>query len=325
MTFLVTGCCGFIGYHVTRALLARGDRVIGVDNMNAYYSTLLKEARLEGLQNYRGFEFYKGDINTEGFLEELLDRGKGIKGIFHLAAQAGVRFSLEDPYAFIDANVKGHIKVFEFARRLERLEHLVYASSSSVYGRNTKLPFSEEDPVDQPASIYAMSKRSGELASFTYSYVYGLPQTGLRFFTVYGPLGRPDMAYYSFAHAIARGATITLYDGGKPARDFTYISDVVDAILRVFDYPPPEGGARVLNIGNDKPESVGYLVSLLERFLNCKAQVSYQKRPNVDIERTWADIRTIRSLIGWTPKISLEEGIERFVQWYQRDGNKYGE
>lgn len=325
MTFLVTGCCGFIGYHVTRALLARGDRVIGVDNMNAYYSTLLKEARLEGLQNYRGFEFYKGDINTEGFLEELLDRGKGIKGIFHLAAQAGVRFSLEDPYAFIDANVKGHIKVLEFARRLERLEHLVYASSSSVYGRNTKLPFSEEDPVDQPASIYAMSKRSGELASFTYSYVYGLPQTGLRFFTVYGPFGRPDMAYYSFAHAIARGATITLYDGGKPARDFTYISDVVDAILRVFDYPPPEGGARVLNIGNDKPESVGYLVSLLERFLNCKAQVSYQKRPNVDIERTWADIRTIRSLIGWTPKFSLEEGIERFVQWYQRDGNKYGE
>ncbi|MBQ5546790.1 MAG: GDP-mannose 4,6-dehydratase [Acetobacter sp.] len=325
MTFLVTGCCGFIGYHVTRALLARGDRVIGVDNMNAYYSTLLKESRLEGLQNYRGFEFYKGDINTEGFLEELLDRGKGIKGIFHLAAQAGVRFSLEDPYAFIDANVKGHIKVLEFARRLERLEHLVYASSSSVYGRNTKLPFSEEDPVDQPASIYAMSKRSGELASFTYSYVYGLPQTGLRFFTVYGPFGRPDMAYYSFAHAIARGATITLYDGGKPARDFTYISDVVDAILRVFDYPPPEGGARVLNIGNDKPESVGYLVSLLERFLNCKAQVSYQKRPNVDIERTWADIRTIRSLIGWTPKFSLEEGIERFVQWYQRDGNKYGE
>ena len=283
MTFLVTGCCGFIGYHVTRALLARGDRVIGVDNMNAYYSTLLKEARLEGLQNYRGFEFYKGDINTEGFLEELLDRGKGIKGIFHLAAQAGVRFSLEDPYAFIDANVKGHIKVLEFARRLERLEHLVYASSSSVYGRNTKLPFSEEDPVDQPASIYAMSKRSGELASFTYSYVYGLPQTGLRFFTVYGPFGRPDMAYYSFAHAIARGATITLYDGGKPARDFTYISDVVDAILRVFDYPPPEGGARVLNIGNDKPESVGYLVFLLERFLNCKAHVSYQKRPNVDI------------------------------------------
>lgn len=325
MTFLVTGCCGFIGYHVTRALLARGDRVIGVDNMNAYYSTLLKEARLEGLQNYRGFEFYKGDINTEGFLEDLLERGKEIRGIFHLAAQAGVRFSLEDPYAFIDANVKGHIKVFEFARRLERLEHLVYASSSSVYGRNTKLPFSEEDPVDQPASIYAMSKRSGELASFTYSYVYGLPQTGLRFFTVYGPFGRPDMAYYSFAHAIARGATITLYDGGKPARDFTYISDVVDAILRVFDYPPPEGGARVLNIGNDKPESVGYLVSLLERFLNCKAQVSYQKRPNVDIERTWADIRTIRSLIGWTPKFSLEEGIERFVQWYQRDGNKYGE
>ncbi|MBQ5773828.1 MAG: GDP-mannose 4,6-dehydratase, partial [Acetobacter sp.] len=318
MTFLVTGCCGFIGYHVTRALLERGDRVIGVDNMNAYYSTLLKEARLEGLQNYRGFEFYKGDINTEGFLEELLDRGKGIKGIFHLAAQAGVRFSLEDPYAFIDANVKGHVKVLEFARRLERLEHLVYASSSSVYGRNTKLPFSEEDPVDQPASIYAMSKRSGELASFTYSYVYGLPQTGLRFFTVYGPFGRPDMAYYSFAHAIARGATITLYDGGKPARDFTYISDVVDAILRVFDYPPPEGGARVLNIGNDKPESVGYLVSLLERFLNCKAQVSYQKRPNVDIERSWADIRAIRSLIGWTPKFSLEEGIERFVQWYQR-------
>ena len=325
MTFLVTGCCGFIGYHVTRALLARGDRVIGVDNMNTYYSTLLKEARLEGLQNYRGFEFYKGDINTEGFLEDLLERGKEIRGIFHLAAQAGVRFSLEDPYAFIDANVKGHIKVLEFARRLERLEHLVYASSSSVYGRNTKLPFSEEDPVDQPASIYAMSKRSGELASFTYSYVYGLPQTGLRFFTVYGPFGRPDMAYYSFAHAIARRATITLYDGGKPARDFTYISDVVDAILRVFDYPPPEGGARVLNIGNDKPESVGYLVFLLERFLNCKAHVSYQKRPNVDIERTWADIRTIRSLIGWTPKFSLEEGIERFVQWYQRDGNKYGE
>ena len=324
MIFLVTGCCGFIGYHVTRALLERGDRVIGVDNMNAYYSTLLKESRLEGLQNYRGFEFYKGDINTEGFLEGLLERGKEIRGVFHLAAHAGVRYSLEEPCAFIDANVKGHMKVLEFARRLERLEHVVYASSSSVYGANTKLPFSEEDPVEQPTSIYAMSKRSDELASFTYSYVYGLPQTGLRFFTVYGPLGRPDMAYYSFAHAIARGMPLTLYDGGKPARDFTYISDVVDAILGVFDYPPPDGGARVLNIGNDKPESVGYLVSLLERFLNCKAHVSHQKRPSVDMERTWADIRTIRSLIGWTPKISFDEGIERFVQWYQRDGNKYG-
>ncbi|MBR2124533.1 MAG: GDP-mannose 4,6-dehydratase [Acetobacter sp.] len=323
MSFLVTGCSGFIGYHVTQTLLERGERVIGIDNMDPYYSVLLKEARLEGLRGFSGFEFYKGDINTEGFLEGLLERERGIRGIFHLAANAGVRYSLQDPCAFIDSNVRGHIKILEFARRLERLEHLVYASSSSVYGGNTKLPFSEEDPVEQPTSIYAMSKRSDELASFTYSYVYGLPQTGLRFFTVYGPLGRPDMAYYSFAQAMTQGVPLTLYDKGKPERDFTYISDVVSAVLGVFECPPAGGGSRVLNVGNDKPESVGYLVSLLERFLGCQAQVINKQRPSVDMERTWADISMIRGLIGWAPKVSLEEGIERFATWYKRDGSKF--
>lgn len=318
MTLLVTGAAGFVGFHVTRALLERGERVIGVDSLNAYYTPTLKQARLALLRHHPGFEFHEADLNTEGFLPSLAAREPDIRGVFHFAAQAGVRYSLQDPYAFADANVRGQVAVLEFARRLNRLEHLVYASSSSVYGRNTKLPFSESDPVDAPGSFYAVSKRSAELTSSAYSYLYGLPQTGLRFFTIYGPWGRPDMAYYSFARAITEGTPLTLYDGGDLQRDFTYITDVVRAVLEVFEHPPERGGARVLNIGNDRPESVRCLVSLLEQALGRKAQIALRPRPDADVERTWADISTIRALTGWSPKICLQEGVEHFVSWFKQ-------
>src|SRR6202046_2112177 len=253
LTILLTGAAGFIGYHVAEALLARGERVIGVDNLNDYYDVRLKRARLERLDGRAGFEFCCADLAGRDAVFQLVGHNKDIDIVVHLAAQAGVRHSLVDPYAYVQSNVMGHLVVLEAARLLPRLRHLVYASSSSVYGANRSLPFSESDRVDTPLSIYAATKRAGELMSHAYAHLHRLPQTGLRFFTVYGPWGRPDMAYFSFARAIVAGEPITVYDGGRLKRDFTYIDDIVAGVVGCMDRPPEgELPARVLNIGNHR-------------------------------------------------------------------------
>lgn len=323
MTLLVTGAAGFVGFHVTQALLARGEQVIGIDNLNGYYNPQLKQARLALLEAQPQFSFCRCDLGQPENLQELQKKALNVEGIFHFAAQAGVRYSLKDPYVFADSNVRGHVAMLEFARELPNLKHFVYASSSSVYGRNRKLPFSETDPVDHPGSFYAVTKRAAELASSAYSHLYNIPQTGLRFFTVYGPWGRPDMAYYSFARAIVEGRDVTLYEGASLARDFTYIDDVVAAVLAVYEQVPPATEPRVLNIGNHRPEPVKYLVELLEQALGRKAAIRYLPRPESDVEKTWADITAIQQLTGWAPQTTLEEGIPEFTRWFQSCGHNF--
>jgi UDP-glucuronate 4-epimerase len=318
VTILLTGAAGFIGYHVAEALLARGERVIGVDNLNDYYDVRLKRARLERLDGRAGFEFCRADLADRDAVFQLVGHNKDIDIVVHLAAQAGVRHSLVDPYAYVQSNVMGHLVVLEAARLLPRLRHLVYASSSSVYGANRSLPFSESDRVDTPLSIYAATKRAGELMSHAYAHLHRLPQTGLRFFTVYGPWGRPDMAYFSFARAIVAGEPITVYDGGRLKRDFTYIDDIVAGVVGCMDRPPEgELPARVLNIGNHRSEEVNTLIALLEQSLGQRAIVRDVARPAADVAETFASVDAIGSLTGFLPSTSLAEGIPRFVAWFR--------
>jgi UDP-glucuronate 4-epimerase len=318
VTILLTGAAGFIGYHVAEALLARGERVIGVDNLNAYYDVRLKQARLDRLGGRPGFTFHRVDVADREAVHALVDSDTGLDAIIHLAAQAGVRHSLVDPYAYVQSNVMGHLVILEAARRLGRLRHLVYASSSSVYGANRALPFGEADRVDTPLSVYAATKRADELMSHAYAHLHGLPQTGLRFFTVYGPWGRPDMAYYSFARAIAAGEPITLYEGGALRRDFTYIDDIVAGVVGCLDHPP-DGvlPARVLNIGNHQSEPVSALLALLETALGRRAIVRFAPRPAADVAETFAAVDAIAALTGFAPATSLAEGIPRFVTWFR--------
>lgn len=317
MSILVTGAAGFIGFHLTQALLRRGDQVIGVDNLNDYYDVRLKQARLNQLASERGFAFHRLDVSDREGMASLVAANPDIGAIVHLAAQAGVRHSLVDPYAYVQSNVMGHLVVQETARRLPALRHLVYASSSSVYGLNQAMPFRETDRVDTPVSLYAATKRADELMAHAYAHLFGLPQTGLRFFTVYGPWGRPDMAYYSFARAIMAGEPITLFDGGRLRRDFTYIDDIVAGVVGCIERPP-EGGLplRVLNIGNNRPEAVADLVALLEQGLGRQAITRTAPRPAVDVEATYADVTAIAALTGFAPRTSLAEGIGRFAAWF---------
>jgi UDP-glucuronate 4-epimerase len=322
MAILVTGAAGFIGYHVAEALLVRGEQVVGVDNLNDYYDTRLKQARLDRLLPYSGFAFHHLDVSDRHAVSDLIRMNNEIDRIIHLAAQAGVRHSLVDPYAYVQSNVMGHLVMLEAARRIEGLQHLVYASSSSVYGANQVLPFAETDRVDAPVSLYAATKRADELMSHSYGHLFGLRQTGLRFFTVYGPWGRPDMAYYSFANAIVAGKPITLYDGGTLRRDFTYIDDIVTGVLGVLDRPPSpsvDGGppVRVLNIGNHRSELVSTLISALELSLGRTAMVRSAPRPPSDVEETFASIEAIGALTGFAPGTSLHEGIPRFAAWFR--------
>ncbi len=318
MKVLVTGCAGFIGYHVAEALLARGDTVLGADNLNDYYDVRLKQARLARLQELSGFGFRRLDISDKRAVSDMVADNNDISQIVHLAAQAGVRHSLVDPYAYVEANVMGHVVVLEAARRLPGLRHLVYASTSSVYGLNDTLPFRESDRVDTPISLYAATKRADELISHAYAHLFGLAQTGLRFFTVYGPWGRPDMAYFSFARAIVAGKPITLYDEGRLKRDFTYIDDIVGGVLGSLDRPPSEASVpRVLNIGNHRAEEVGELVRLLEEALGRKAIIRSAPRPSVDVEATFASVEAIGTLTGFVPSTPLSLGIPRFVRWFQ--------
>lgn len=320
MTALLTGAAGFIGYHVAEALLARGTPVIGVDCVNAYYDVRLKQARLDRLAAHAGFAFHRLDIADRAAMEALAAAHPDIDVVVHLAAQAGVRYSLQDPHAYVHSNVMGHLVVLEIARRLPALKHLVYASTSSVYGANTELPFRETDRVDTPLSLYAATKRADELMGHAYAHLFGLPQTGLRFFTVYGPWGRPDMAYYSFARAIVAGEPITLYDDGRLKRDFTYIDDIVAGIVGCLDQPPraETPPVRVLNIGNNRAEDVRTLVALLEHELGRKAVVRTAPRPAADVEETFASVDAIAALTGFAPSTSLAEGIAKFAAWFKQ-------
>ena len=319
MKVLVTGCAGFIGYHVAEALLARGETVVGLDSLNDYYDVRLKRARLERLRASVGFEFHHLDVSDKAAVGDLVAEHGDLAGIVHLAAQAGVRHSLVDPYAYVQANVMGHLVVLEAARRLPGLRHLVYASTSSVYGSNTEMPFRETDRVDSPVSLYAATKRADELMSHAYAHLFGLPQTGLRFFTVYGPWGRPDMAYFSFAEAIMAGEPITLYQGGLLRRDFTYIDDIVAGILGSLDRPPADATVpRLLNIGNHRVEEVCELVRLLEAALDRKAIIRSAPRPSVDVEATFASVDAIGALTGYVPSTPLSVGIPRFVTWFRQ-------
>lgn len=318
MTVLVTGAAGFIGYHVADALLARGEAVLGIDDLNPYYDVRLKAARLARLADHPRFTFRRLDIADRAAMAAAVAEFPEIRRIIHLAAQAGVRHSLVDPYAYVSANVMGHLVVLELARRLERLEHLVYASSSSVYGANSLLPFAEGDRVDHPTSLYAATKRADELMSAAYGHLFGLPQTGLRFFTVYGPWGRPDMAYFAFAEAIVAGEPITVYGDGRLKRDFTYIDDIVAGVLGCLDHPPQAGTPpRLFNIGNHRSEEVTRLIALLEAGLGKQAIIRPAPPPRADVAETFAAIDALAALTGYAPKTPLEEGIPRFLAWFQ--------
>jgi UDP-glucuronate 4-epimerase len=313
MRILVTGAAGFIGYHVSKVLLARGIDVLGVDNCNAYYDPKLKWGRLSELTTAAGFQFVQLDLADYEAVARVADR---IDGIIHLAAQAGVRYSMEQPFAYASANVTGHLAILELARKLPGI-HLIYASSSSIYGAGSPLPYAENARADHPLSLYAATKRADELMSIAYSHLYGMAQTGLRFFTVYGPWGRPDMAYFSFSEAIMSGRPITLYDGGVLKRDFTYIDDIVAGILGVFDNPSTAGEHRLFNIGNNRAEYVTHLVALLESGLGRKAQILHARKPEADPIETCADVSALSTLCGYAPTTPLDIGIPRFVEWYK--------
>lgn len=316
MTVLLTGAAGFIGMHAAEALLARGERVVGIDTLTPYYDTTLKRTRLVRLSARPGFTHRAVDVSDRAAMLALAESEPGITRILHLAAQPGVRHSLVDPFAYVDANVMGHLVVLELARRLPKLEHLVYASSSSVYGGNTKLPFAESDRADQPVSLYAATKRAGELMSAAYAHLFGLPQTGLRFFTVYGPWGRPDMAPWLFADAILSGRPITLYEGGRLKRDFTFVADIVQGILGCLDRPAPGDQPRVLNIGNHRSELVARFVAVLEEALGKRAIIQDVPRPATEVSETFADVDAIAALAGYAPTTPIEVGIPRFATWF---------
>ncbi len=321
MTVLLTGAAGFIGYHVCEALLDRGESVVGVDNLNDYYDPALKQARLNRLEGRSGFSFHKLDIADREAMLALVDGEPGLDRIVHLAAQAGVRHSLENPYAYIDANVMGELVVLEACRRLPDFKHLVYASSSSVYGGNRKLPFAVEDSVDRPVSLYAATKRAGELIAQSYAHLYRIPATGLRFFTVYGPWGRPDMSAYLFTKAIFEGATISVFNQGDMRRDFTYIDDIVSGVLAALDRPPADDGEtpphRLYNLGNHRSEDLMRFIALLEQACGREAVKVFEDMQPGDVKETYADIEASRRDLGFEPRTGIDEGLPRFVQWYR--------
>lgn len=326
--YLVTGAAGFIGYHVAARLLRDGHRVVGIDNLNDYYDVQLKHSRLARLEGRPGFRFLKLDISDVTAMRELFASSR-FERVVHLAAQAGVRYSLQNPEVYAQSNLVGQLNVLEGCRH-SAVPHLVYASSSSVYGLNAKAPFSEQDPTDHPVSLYAATKRAGELMAHTYSHLYALPTTGLRFFTVYGPWGRPDMAYFTFAESILAGKPIELFGGAEQQRDFTYIDDVVEAVVRVAAKIPASASGesaaesdpsrspapfRILNVGNRHPVSLPDFVALLELSLGRAAvQRNVGAQPG-DVSFTFADTTALEETVGYRPATSLEEGLRRFAEW----------
>ncbi len=327
---LVTGAAGFIGYHVSQALLARGQRVIGIDNLNDYYDVNLKESRLSLLQADANFVFQRLDITEHERLRDLFAQ-HNIKRVVNLAAQAGVRYSIENPWAYLNSNLAGFLSILEACRQYG-VAHLVYASSSSVYGANTALPFRVEDGVDHPLSFYAATKKSNELMAHSYSHLYGIPSTGLRFFTVYGPWGRPDMALFLFTRKILTGKPIQVFNHGRHTRDFTYIDDIVEGVIRVLDNPPepqpdydfsqgnPAASSapyRVYNIGNNQPVQLLDYIQAIEKALGKKAKMEMLPLQKGDVPDTAADVSALARDVGFRPSTPVETGIARFVDWYR--------
>ncbi|HEY1710193.1 MAG TPA: NAD-dependent epimerase/dehydratase family protein [Rhizomicrobium sp.] len=319
MRILVTGGAGFIGYHASRALLARGHTLVALDELNAYYDPALKEARLRELGGAANWRFHQVDIGDAAALNAATGSER-FDAILHLAAQAGVRYAVENPAAYTRSNLVGHQNVLELARR-SGVGHLVYASSSSVYGNDTPAPFREDARADRPVSYYGATKRAGELLSYSYASLYGLKQTGLRFFTVYGPYGRPDMAYWSFTDAILNGRPIPVFGEGKLRRDFTYIDDIVAGIVAILETPFQTTEAaphRLYNLGNHHPEAVLDLIRVIERATNGKADIRFEQGPPGDVNETFADIGRAQRDFGFAPKTPLEQGIGLFVEWFRR-------
>ena len=330
MRVLVTGAAGFIGSHLSERLLARGDEVLGYDNLNAYYDPALKEARLARLTPQDGFSFVRASLEDRAALEAAFDDFRPQR-VVNLAAQAGVRYSLENPHAYIDSNIVGFLNILEACRH-RGIEHLVYASSSSVYGANRKLPFAVEDSVDHPVSLYAASKKANELMAHTYSHLYGIPTTGLRFFTVYGPWGRPDMALFLFTKAILAGEPIDVFNHGHHTRDFTYVDDIVEGVIRTLDRVPGPDPAydplaptpasslapyRVYNIGNHQPVQLLRYIEVLEDCLGRKAEKRLLPMQPGDVPDTEADVEALRRDTGYSPATPIETGVRRFVEWYR--------
>lgn len=330
MKFLITGAAGFIGFHVSQRLLKAGHEVTGIDNLNDYYEVTLKEARLAQITSPL-FTFKKIDLADRIAMEQLFSEGK-FDRVIHLAAQAGVRYSIENPHAYAESNLMGHLNILEGCRH-NKVKHLLYASSSSVYGLNRKMPFSTEDSVDHPVSLYAATKKANELMSHTYSHLYGLPTTGLRFFTVYGPWGRPDMALFKFTKAMIAGKSIDVYNYGKMKRDFTYIDDIAEAIVRLQDVIPQvdtewtvENGSpatssapyRVYNIGNSSPVELMDYITALEEALGIEAEKNMMPIQAGDVLETSADTQALYEVIGFKPETSVKKGVANFVEWYKQ-------
>jgi UDP-glucuronate 4-epimerase len=330
MTVLVTGAAGFIGFHTSQTLLARGETVVGYDNITPYYDVRLKHARLGELHKHPGFTFVEADLADATAIDRVFREHRPDR-VVNLGAQAGVRYSIDHPRAYIDANVVGFLNILEACRRTS-VEHLVYASSSSVYGANSNVPFAVEQSVDHPISLYAATKKSNELMAHTYAHLFQVPATGLRFFTVYGPWGRPDMSYFKFTKAILAGDPIDVYNHGQHARDFTYIDDIVDGIVRTLDRPAtadptwssahPNPGTsaapyRVYNIGNNNPSELLDMIALLEQALGKKAKLNLLPMQAGDVARTFANIDTLTMDTGFVPKTDLRTGLEQFVNWYR--------
>lgn len=319
-TVLVTGCAGFVGFHVSRRLLASGRKVLGIDNLSPFYDDGLKTARLNILEKTGGFQFIRGDIADLAWVQGLFAE-HDFGPVVHLAAQAGVRYSLENPHLYVQSNLVGFVNLLESAYK-KKTAHFVFASSSSVYGANKKVPFSEKDNVDHPVSLYAATKKSNELMAHVYAHLYRLPLTGLRFFTVYGPWGRPDMALFKFVKAIIEGTPIEVFNHGKMLRDFTYIDDIVEGVVRIMEIPPAANGGeapyRLYNIGNNQPVELTRLIAVLEEKLGKKAVQKFLPMQPGDVPTTYADIDELSRISGYRPHTPIEVGVERFVEWYRQ-------
>ena len=329
MSILITGRSGFIGMHLSKKLLDQGHQIIGLDNLNDYYDVQLKKDRLEILNKYDNFTFYEADLADREAVEAIFDKEK-IDVVINLAAQAGVRYSLENPHAYVDSNLVGFVNILESCRHHE-IKHLIYASSSSVYGANVKMPFSTDDEVNHPVSLYAATKKSNELMAHTYSHLFNVPTTGLRFFTVYGPMGRPDMAYFSFTKKILAGETIQVFNNGEMMRDFTYIDDIVEGIERLIDQPPkanpdfdrenPTASGsyapyKVYNIGNNQPVKLMDFIQTIEKHLGIEAKKEFLPMQPGDVKATYANIDDLTEATGFKPSTTIDQGIKKFVDWY---------